>query len=117
VQAVPHDVADDEDGRALRPLGDQIEITADLLGGGHEGGGQVHSGALGQFERRERVADGAQVLKLVLGRIEARTQRFEVGVADRCFAPKARDQVVILLAGADVTTFSTFLVWLRPPRR
>ena len=114
---MPHDVADDEDGRVLRPLGDQIEITADPLGGGHEGGGQVHSGALGQFERRERIADGAQVLKLVLGRVEARTQRFEVGVADRCFAAKAHDQVMILLAGADVTTFSVFRVALRPHRR
>jgi hypothetical protein len=32
----------------------------------------------------------------VLGRVKARTQRFEVGVADRCFAPKARDQVAAL---------------------
>jgi hypothetical protein len=117
VQAVPHDVADDEDGRVLRPLSDQVERTADPLGGGHEGGGQVHSGTLGQFERRERVADGAQVLKLVLGRVKPRTQRFDVGVADRCFAAKARDEIVILLAGADVTTFSMFLVAPRPHRR
>jgi hypothetical protein len=41
LQAVPDDIADDEDGRVLRPFGDQIEVAADPFGGGREGGGQV----------------------------------------------------------------------------
>ena len=60
---VPDDVADDQHGRVLRPLGDEVEVAADLLGsGGQEGRGQLQAGALGQLGWRERVADRAQVL-------------------------------------------------------
>jgi hypothetical protein len=39
-----HDVADDEHGGLLRPLGHQVEVAAHLLGGGRdEGRGQVES--------------------------------------------------------------------------
>ena len=71
--AVADDVADDQDGGVLRPLGHQIEVAADLLGGGgQERRGQLQAGTLGQLGRRERVADRAQILQLVLGRLEAR---------------------------------------------
>jgi hypothetical protein len=42
----------------------------------------------------------------VLGGIKPRTQRFGLGVADHHLPAKARDQVMILLAGAHVATFS-----------
>ena len=81
LQAVPDDVADDQHGGVLRSFGHEIEVAADLLGGGHERRGQLQAGALGQLRRRERVADRAQVLELVLGHREAQSQLRELVVA------------------------------------
>ena len=48
LQAVPDDVADDQQRGVLRALGDEVEVAADLLGvSGHEGGGELQAGALG----------------------------------------------------------------------
>ena len=92
VHAVADDVADDQDGGVLRPLGHEVEVAADVLGGGQERRGELQAGALGQLGRGERVADRAQVLELVLGRLEALAQGREVLVAHRGLSPKTRDQ-------------------------
>ena len=73
-QTVPHDVADDQDGGVLRPLGDEVEVAADPLGGGEEGRGKLHARTLGKLGRGERIPDRAEVLKLVLGGRESFTQ-------------------------------------------
>ncbi len=75
------DVADDQQGGFLRPFGDQIEVAADLFGGGQEGRGELQAGALGKLGWGERIADRTQVLELMLGRIETLTQRREFLVA------------------------------------
>ena len=71
LQAVTDDIADDQDGGVLWPLGHHVEVAADLFGGGgQERRSKFQAGALGQFGRRERVPDRAQILELVLGRLE-----------------------------------------------
>ena len=90
---MPHDIADDEQGGILRPLGDEIEIAADPLGvSGQKGGGQLQARAHRQLGRRERIADRAQILELVLRCVEALAQACELLIAHRGFAPKPRDQ-------------------------
>ena len=102
----PDDVADDQQGGLLRPLGHEIEVAADLLGGGHERRGQLQAGALGQLRRGERVADRAQVLELVLGHREAPSQLRELVVAHLRLPAQALDQrvlaVLVLAHVADV---------------
>ena len=87
------DVADDQHGGILRPLGHQVEIAADLFGGGgQEGRGQLQAGALGQLGWGERIPDRAQILQLMLGRLKALTQPGEIRFAHCGVFAKARDQ-------------------------
>ena len=90
---MPDDVADDQQGGVLRPLGDEVEVAADPFGlGGQKGGGELQAWARGQLGRRERVPDRAQVLELVLRGVEALSQGRELLVAHRGLAPEPRDQ-------------------------
>jgi len=58
-QAMPHDVADDQDGGVTRPVGRKVEVAADPISGREEGRGEVHAGTLGELRWRQRVADRA----------------------------------------------------------
>ena len=79
LQPVADDVADDQHGGVLRPFGHEVEVAADPLGGGgQEGRRQLQAGPLGQLGWGERVADRAQILELVLGRLQALAQHGEI---------------------------------------
>ena len=95
-QPMAHDVADDEHGGLLRPLGHQVEVAADLVGGGRdEGRRELEARTLGKLGGRQRVADRAQVLELVLRRREALGQRGEVLGMHRGLAPQTLDERVV----------------------
>ena len=103
LQAVADNVANHQQRGILRSLHDEIEVAADLLGGGQERRSQLQAGALGQRRRGQRVADRPQVVQLVLGHLEKLAQRREFLVARRGFAAKPNDQRVLpLLALAHV---------------
>ena len=91
-QAVPDDIADDQHGGIPRPFGDQVEVAADLLGGGQERRGQLQAGALGQLGRGERIPDRTQILQLMLGQLKTLMQRRDLLVAHVGLSAKARDQ-------------------------
>ena len=67
LQTVADDIADDQHGGILRPLSHQVEVAADLFGGGQERRGKLQAGTLGQLGRGERIPDRAQILQLMLG--------------------------------------------------
>ena len=87
------DIADDQHGGILGPLSHQVEVAADLFGGGgQERRGQLQARALRQLGRGERIADRAQILQLMLGRLKALTQHGEIPFAHCGFIAQARDQ-------------------------
>ena len=76
LDAVAHDVADGQHRGVVGPVGHQVEVPADpLFGGGQERRGHLQAGTFGQLRRRQRVADRAQILQLVLGGLERAVQR------------------------------------------
>jgi hypothetical protein len=76
-EAVADDIADDQDGGILGPLG------------------QFQAGAPRQFGRGQRIADRAQILQLVLRRLKTLTQHGKILVAHRGFIAESRDQRVL----------------------
>ena len=116
---MPDDVADHQQRGVLRPFGDQVEVAADLLGGGHERRGQLQAGALGQLGRGERVADRPQVVQLVLGRPETLAQGRELLVAQLRLSTEPRDQrvlaILVLAHVADVVLARVDL-GVQPPK-
>ena len=105
LQAVTDDIADAQHGGVLRPLGQQVEVAADLFGGGRqERRGDFQPGTLGRSGgvSASRIA---QILQLMLGRLQALAQCGEVPFAYRGFVAKARDQIllaVLQVQGVDV---------------
>ena len=79
---MPDDIADDQDRGVLRALGDEVEVAADPLGGWQERRGEIDARPLGQLGRRQRVADRAEILELVLGRPELLSQVGQVVLAE-----------------------------------
>jgi hypothetical protein len=93
---VADDIADDQDGGILGPLGYQVEVAADLLGeGGQERRGQFQAGAPRQFGRGQRIADRAQILQLVLRRLKTLMQHGKILFAHGGFIAESRDQRVL----------------------
>ena len=65
------DITDHENGRVVGALGDQVEVAADALGArGQECRGQVESRAVGKRRRRQRIADGAQIVAFAFSLLE-----------------------------------------------
>ena len=90
------DIADDQHGGILRPLSHQVEVAADPLGdGGQERRGQFQAGAPRQLGRGQRIADRAQILQLVLGRLKTLAQQGKIRFAYRGFVAESRDQRVL----------------------
>ena len=95
------DIADDQHGGILRPLGHQVEVAADAFGGGgQERRGELQAGPLGQFGRSERIADRAQVLQLMLGRRKTLTQHGEIRFAHCGVFAQARDKRLLAVLHA-----------------
>ena len=90
--ALPHNVADDEDGGVLRSLGHQVEVPADAVGSGQKGRGERHARALGKLGRSERISNRTKVLKLILGGSEPVTQRPEILLAPSSLCTQTRNQ-------------------------
>ena len=80
------------------PLGHQVEVAADPLGDrGQERRGQFQAGAPRQLRRGQCIADRAQILQLVLRRLETLTQQRKILFANRRFIAESRDQRVLAM--------------------
>jgi 3',5'-cyclic AMP phosphodiesterase CpdA len=119
LHSVADHVAHDQQRGVLRPFGDQVEVAADLIGGGHERRGQLQAGPPGQLGRGESVPDRSQIRQLVLGGLELLAQRTELLVAQLGLPAKLRDQrLLALLARVQIAAHARPYVSFgaRPPQ-